>query len=467
MRSRSRSRWIVRGAALVVLAGALIGGVLGWRVVTVGTAYVAKTACSRVFVSRRDVRSVLDEEIRLTDPGLLRFLRLDVDRGAGMARSSLLGLGERVAVFREGLGCTLAIGIEPQSLAARRVPAASSDVPRVVWPSPDWNDPAIVRAPAALAAVLDEAFTEPVGERPRRTRAVLVARAGRIVGERYAAGYGPDSALPGWSMTKSVTGALAGVLVREGKLSLDGPVDVPEWSGAGDPRHAITLRQLLRMESGLEFSESYTNPLNDVIWMLLGTGDMASFAAHKRLAATPGARWSYASGTTNLIARVLRRAAGDDAAYLGLPHRGLFDPLAMRSAIIEPDASGTFVGSSYMFASARDWARFGLLYLRDGVAGDARILPEGWVDFTTTPAPTAPDGAYGAHVWRRLPASYAPSGQAALPPDAFHAVGHEGQIVSVIPSRRLVAVRLGLSVGRGVWDHASFLARVLSALDGS
>jgi CubicO group peptidase (beta-lactamase class C family) len=132
--------------------------------------------------------------------------------------------------------------------------------------------------------------------------------------------------------------------------------------------------------------------------------------------------------------------------------------------VLEPDAAGDFVGSSFMFATARDWARLGALYLQDGVWGDTRVLPEGWVAFSVTPAPAAPDGVYAAHFWRRLGRdAYAPSGEDGIPGDAYHAIGHEGQIITIIPSRRLVVVRLGLAVGRGAWDHAAFLRRLLGS----
>ena len=255
----------------------------------------------------------------------------------------------------------------------------------------------------AITAALDDAFAEPGPVPTRRTRAVVVVQDGRLVAERYGAGHGPESALPGWSMTKSVVNALAGVLVREGKLALDAPLRVPEWSAPDDPRRALTLRQLLQMSSGLAFTESYGNPLGDVIWMLFGTGDAAGFAARKPLAAPAGQRWSYSSGTTNIICRALRGAVGGtEVDYQLFPRRALFEPLGMTSAIIEPDAAGTFVGSSLMFATARDWARFGLLFLQDGTWAGRRILPEGWVAFSVTPAPAAPGGVYGAHFWLRL-----------------------------------------------------------------
>jgi CubicO group peptidase (beta-lactamase class C family) len=463
------SRWRRRlriGVGVGVAAVVLAGGYLARQVILVGNGYVAKTVCSGVFVSGRKPHAVRDAEIQSNDPGTLRLVGVDVDRSALTVTARFLGLGERVAVFRGPLGCTLAVNVTSRELASRVRPAVTAPVSPGPWPSGqalgrrDASRPGIDRA--ALGALLDEAFAEPGPIPTRRTRAVVVVHEGEIVAERYAAGYGRESVLAGWSMTKSAINALVGVLVRDGKLALDAPLDVPEWSAPDDARHGITLRQLLHMSSGLRFSESYGNPLGDVLWMLFGTGDAARFAADRRLVAPPGRQWSYSSGTTNIIARALRRAVGgSEAAYLAFPRRALFEPLGMASGVIEPDAAGAFVGSSYMFASARDWARLGQLYLQDGVWEGTRILPEGWVTFTVTPAPASPGGAYGAHFWLRLPTLYAPSGEAGLPRDAYHAVGHEGQLLSIIPSRRLVVVRLGLSVGRGVWDHAAFLRRLL------
>jgi CubicO group peptidase (beta-lactamase class C family) len=456
------------GVAVGVAALVLAAGYLARQVILVGNGYVAKTVCSGVFVSARKPQAMRDAEVEANDPGILRLVAVEVDRSARAVTARFLGLGERVAVFRGPLGCTLAVDVTANELGSRALPAAAAPLSPKPWPPGEagsrstGGQPGIDRA--ALGAALDEAFAEPGPNPTRRTRAIVVVHGGEIVAERYAAGYGRESALAGWSMTKSAVNALVGVLVRDGKLALDAPLEVPEWSAPDDARRAITLRQLLHMSSGLQFSESYGNPLGDVLWMLFGTGDAARFAAGKRLASPPGRQWYYSSGTTNIIARALRRAVGDsEADYLAFPRRALFEPLGMASGVIEPDAAGTFVGSSFMFASARDWARLGQLYLQDGVWEGSRILPEGWVAFTTTPAPASPGGAYGAHFWLRLPALYAPSGEAGLPRDAYHAVGHEGQLLTIIPSRKLVVVRLGLSVGRGAWDHAAFLRRLLES----
>jgi CubicO group peptidase (beta-lactamase class C family) len=290
---------------------------------------------------------------------------------------------------------------------------------------------------------------------------VVVVHRGRIVAERYAPGITPTTPLPGWSMSKSVVGALAGTLVGLGLWRLDAPVPLAAWRRPGDPRAAITLEHLLAMSSGLEFEEAYRSPLSDVNLMLWAGGDAGGYAAAKRLAYPPGAHWQYASGTTNVLAAAMRETLGP--AYAGYPRRALFAPLRMSSAVLEPDASGTFVGSSLMFATARDWARFGLLFANDGLWNGARVLPEGWVRYSATPAAAAEARNYGAHWWLKLdrPPGAPP---VTLPPDVFHAAGHGGQFVTVVPSRALVVVRLGHAIDAGAWDQEAFVARIIPAV---
>jgi CubicO group peptidase (beta-lactamase class C family) len=318
-------------------------------------------------------------------------------------------------------------------------------------------------APGELSRAVDRAFAEPDPSRPRRTLAVVVVHGGRVVAERYAEGVEADTPLIGWSMTKSVMNALVGILVHQGRLSVDAPAPIPDWQTPGDPRARITVDHLLRMSSGLHFDEEMTNPLGDVMDMLLGTPDMAAFAARKGLDAAPGTTWHYSSGTSNIVARVIRNVLNDDREYLTFARRGLFDRIGMERAVLETDAAGTFVGSSFMYATARDWARFGTLYLQDGVWDGQRILPEGWVAYSRSPAPADPRRRYGAHFWLDVPDEYRGT-DGRLPADAFHAAGHEAQFVSVIPSRDAVIVRLGRTRYADAWDHPAFVRDVLGAL---
>ncbi len=460
----AKRRWLKWAALLGAAALAAAAAVALPRVLAVGAAYKAKLACSCAYVARRAWPGVLANEL-----DTLGFIKVKLDRERRLARASLLGLGigEEVAVYAPGLGCTLAQGADPAALAARgkRMPPPAPPDPRLSWPRGGAAGPVPAGVDrAGLARALDAAFAEPDPAKPARTRAVVVVFDGAIVAERYAPGFGPDTPQLGWSMAKSVTGALLGVLVGQGKLGLDQPAPLPAWQRPGDPRAAITLRELLRMQSGLAWEEDYSNPWGDVLTMLFVAPGAGSFAAGKPLARPPGSHWQYSSGSSNILCQVMRRAIGDESQYLDFPRQALFGPLGMASAVMEPDASGTWVGSSFVYAGARDWARFGLLYLDDGVWQGRRILPEGWVRFCATPAP-ASGGLYGAHWWLNAgePGQPARRRFPGLLRDLMLAQGYEGQFVCVVPSRRAVVVRLGLTRGRR-WDPGPLLAGVLAAL---
>jgi CubicO group peptidase (beta-lactamase class C family) len=317
-----------------------------------------------------------------------------------------------------------------------------------------------------LKAALDAAFVESDPQKKKMTRAVVIVYDGKLIGERYAPGFDKDMALLGWSMGKSVTNALVGILVRQGKLRLREPAPVPEWQKEGDPRKKITLDQLLRMSGGLKFDETY-EPLHDVTDMLYRSYDFAACAAEKPLEVEPDGKWYYSSGTANIIARIVRRAAEKDyPRYYDFMKKELFAKVGMHSAVAEPDASGTFVGSSYMFAAPRDWARFGLLYLQEGVWEGERILPEGWVKYSTTPTPKAPQGQYGALFWLNAGTESNPKDRVwpNAPRDAFAARGYQEQSVVIIPSKKLVIVRFGATSVRNAWDMNAFISRMCAAI---
>ncbi len=321
------------------------------------------------------------------------------------------------------------------------LPALPPQPAGVAWPTNAWPQGALAREADAgrIGEMLDYAFSPAasladLGE----THALVVVQGGRIVLERYAELYGPENTYPSWSMAKSITQALVGIAVGDDRLDIHAPADVPEWAVAGDPRRAITLDLLLRMSSGLAFVEDYEpDHPSDVIAMLFGDGkvDVARYAADKPLAHPPGAFWSYSSGTTNIVSRCLGRVLGatgpDFEAFM---RQRLFDPIGMTSAIPTFDDAGTFIGSSFCFCAARDFARFGLLYLRDGVWDGRRILPAGWVDYARTQTWAQPndDGPYGAHWWLGLGG-----------PGSFSANGYAGQYTIVVPDLDMVVVRHG------------------------
>jgi CubicO group peptidase (beta-lactamase class C family) len=408
--------------------------------------------CSGLFVSRRSLPH-LKAELDQLGIALFHAIETRVDTVHAEVVADVFGMMSRRARHREGQGCTLDPGRTPTPFSRRPVLALASLPPQDT----------LVSGGANLRRVLAAAFDEPGAEETRRTLAVVVVHDGHVVGERYARGIEPSTPLPGWSMAKSVMHALVGILVGAGRMDAEAPVQLDAWSAPGDSRQRITLRHLLQMSSGLAFDES-ASLRSDVLRMLLLEGDVGAFAASRPLAAPPGTRWSYASGSTNLIALAMKRAFASDSAYLEFPRRALFAPLGMSSAVLEVDAAGTFIASSYLYASARDWARFGALYLNDGLHEGQRVLPEGWVQQARSPAPADPTGAYGAHFWLRLTPDFARS-NTPLPADAFHAIGHEGQFVSMVPSRRTVIVRLGRTRAAGGWDQSLFVRDVLSAIE--
>ena len=290
-----------------------------------------------------------------------------------------------------------------------------------------------------------------------QTRAVVIVHRGRMVAERYLAGFGPDTRLISWSMAKSITQALVGIAVRDGLVDPDRPMGNPRWA-PGDRRGAVSWRQWLNMVDGQEFHEIGVESVtrNDSARMLYGQGrlDVAGFAASLPLVHQPGSTWNYNSGGINLIADALTRLYAPGAAPAERRRRmaevmthELFGPLGMSSAQPEFDATGTFLGSALVYATARDYARFGLLYLRDGVWEGRRLLPPGWVDFARSKTPAANSDSYGGGWWV-TPAGpgnhVTPGSRESRPRDVFRAQGHEGQLIVVVPSKDLVVVRLGL-----------------------
>jgi CubicO group peptidase (beta-lactamase class C family) len=301
---------------------------------------------------------------------------------------------------------------------------------------------------------LNKAMAEALKE--GNTRAIVVAYDSLFMAEMYAEGFDKNTPLLGWSMTKSVTNALVGILVKDGKLDIDAPAPLEAWKN--DERKNITLRSLLHMTSGLEWEENYSD-ISDATVMLYMKGDISGYALNKPAAFPPDSVWYYSSGTTNIISRIIRNTINDDVIYWGFPRDALFNRIGMRTAVMETDAEGTFVGSSYCFASGRDWTRFGLLYLFDGVWNGDTVLPPGWVEFTREQAPHS-GGKYGAQFWLNKSGHEIPD----APEDVFFADGYHGQRVYIIPSKRLVIVRLGESK-KGEFDYNKFVTSVLDAFE--
>ncbi|KPJ91839.1 MAG: hypothetical protein AMJ53_10630 [Gammaproteobacteria bacterium SG8_11] len=456
MNIKQKRRLLLIFIVALVIIGAYVT-YYGAQVVFTVVAYKAKILCSGVFVSKRSPQSVLSVDLAVDDLAPMQYINTVIDTNTQQVKAEFIGI-RKTAVYRPGLGCTLLFNgahHDGKSKVRRQDP---QDV-LTAWSNQEKTQHFDEEK---LSKVLDWAFSEINLDQQRRTRAVVILHEGKVVAERYASGFDKNTPFNGWSMTKSVINALVGILVKQGKLNLQQFAPVAAWQSPNDPRRKITLGHLLHMTSGLQFDEEY-GPLSDVTKMLTRVGDTAAFAANKKLVAEPGSHWSYSSGTTNIISRIIRDSVGEDA-YWDYPYKVLFGPLGMHSAVIEPDASGTFIGSSFMYATARDWAKFGQLYLQDGEWNGERILPKNWVAYTTTPVSQAPQGIYGSHFWLQLPDVFRSSNKTyALPKDAFHMAGHEGQLITIIPSYKLVIVRLGLT-RYPVWEHDKFVSMVLDAM---
>jgi len=413
----------------------------------VATGYVANIVCTETFVSGLDpARVFVETTSAMPGVGLIAWaLDYRVDHARKDVTVTLFGIGRSRAVYRgEGLGCYLDQGGPVVDIS---LPPADA---KPLLPEIAGASMVALQSPQ-LAAALDRAFAEPDGAKPRNTRAIVVLKDGRIIAERYADGIGIDTPLLGFSATKSVMSALAGIMVRKGALKLHEPAPVAAWQGADDPRRAITLDHLLRHTAGLalgsSLSASLLSALEPVNRMKFVEGDMAAYAASMPLQSAPGTAWNYHDGNTVLVAHLIRQAAGGSATDLmRFARQELFGPLGMRHVALEFDAAGNAEGSSQLLASARDWARFGQLYLNDGVAGGRRILPEGWVKYSGTPTPGAWVGQ-GAGFWTNLGDSFGANyrSESGMPRDTFFAKGTLGQYVMIVPSEKLVIVRLGRS----------------------
>jgi CubicO group peptidase (beta-lactamase class C family) len=414
----------------------------------IATGFAAKNICSGHFISKFEVNKLAEEALKPISPAFY-VVSFGVDDELMQVNTSIAGLFQRKAIYREGTGCTL-LAIGQKTLDTKITPLEFAQLSQTAhWP---LGDGAIAKNEDSIDYTLidqaiDKAFAETESVGKRYTKAVGIVYKGKLIAERYAEDVNKNTPLLSWSMAKSITSLQVALLVKAGKLELLDKAEVPQWQGTNDPRASITLDQLMRMSSGLAFNETY-GINTDVSRMLSTEANAAEYAASKPLEYDPDTHWSYSSGTSNIISGIIKRAIeGDFQQYYEYTQQALFKPLGIQSAIFETDASDTFIGSSYFYATARDWAKLGQLLLQNGQWNNQQIIPENWVAYSSTATKTSTLNKYGAQFW--LNRSPDTKGQSSIwptaPQDAYYMGGYQGQYVIIIPSEDLVIVRFGFS----------------------
>lgn len=435
----------------ILLLGILgLGSWLGFarqELLSLASAYAAKTVCSNVFIAKRDADAVIRTDVQFAEHRVVKLMKIDIDTANRRVDAALFGLfGKRYAAYAEGRGCTLVSKDEIPARAAAPLLLAPVRAD-ALWPV---GEAAQLSDDRRLRAVLNDPVLQGPG-----MRAIVVVHDGRIVGEAYGEGFNASTPLLGWSMTKTINAALVGMAIKDGKLSLDRKNLFPQW--AGDARADISVADLMAMSSGLEFNED-EGILNDAARMEFLVRDAAAFASDKVLVAAPGRTFHYGSGSSVLLARIWQNAIG--AAARTFPQERLFKPLGMTSAVFEADPSGTFLGEAFLYANAHDWARFGEFLRLGGEWNGQQLLPPDFVDYMRSPAP-ASDQGHGP-VYGRGQLWLAPGLGFSLPADTFMLNGHLRQTITVIPSRKLVILRMGLTREDIGYSNAKLLHAVVA-----
>ena len=447
-------RLIACGLTTTLLLGYSMPGAAFQQDLGVSIALGTKLTCSGVFVAGRDAREYLRNDAYPFTGVDWDDIEIAIDRQAGtLELSTPDGQIRKKAVYHGSQGCTLIPdGESGIFFATVDVKSVLPDPTTQLWPMGDVVGPhagPVTYDQAALEAAVEMAFEEmDASGTPLKTRAFVVLHKGRIVAERYARGFDKDSRHVSWSMGKSITAALVGLLVRDGHFKVDDPAPVQEWRDIGDPRGEITIADLLHMSSGLDFKRlsgpEYFTRESDHLYVYAGAIDAFALSVSKPSEFPPNTVHRYRNSDPLTLGKIVREtveARGEN--YLTFPQRELFDKIGMRNMILEPDPYGNFLLTGFDYGTARDWARFGLLHLQDGVWEGKRILPEGWVDYVSTPAP-ASEGNYGGLWWINTSEEVGPG---------FYASGARGQRVMILPELDLVIARLGHSIGGGFGQH--------------
>jgi CubicO group peptidase (beta-lactamase class C family) len=454
--SGGNMRWVLKFFKVVLMIALLaILGLGAWLAikrpesVRLASAYAAKTVCSNVFIANRDADAVMRTDVQFAEHLVGKLMRINVDVADRSVEAAFLGLfGKQRAAYADGDGCTL---VSNDENLLRAIAAPSPPTPDSLWPVGE-------KVQLSDSRHLQVAVSNPVLQGPGM-RAIVVVHDGRIIAETYGNGFTASTPLLGWSMTKTVNAALVGVAIKDGKISLDQKNLFPQW--AGDGRANISVADLMAMSSGLEFNEDQ-GLLSDVARLEFLVRDAAAFARDKPLAAAPGTKFHYSSGSSVLLARIWQSAIG--AAARTYPNERLFKPLGMTSAVFEADPSGTFLGEAFLYANAHDWARFGEFLRLGGQWNGQQLLPPGFVDYMRSPVPASDEGhgpVYGrGQLW------LAPGLGFDLPADTFMLNGHLRQTITIIPSRKLVILRMGMTREDIGFSNAKLLYAVVAAVGG-
>ncbi|GAB3712779.1 serine hydrolase [Flavobacterium koreense] len=416
------------------------------------TGFSSKSVTSGHFLDNRSLESIEQGD---NDIDKIDWATNEINDEERFVTSKVYGLKERKAIYREGLGATL-INDDFDVSKPYNVPKRNKNNTTLTFPYGNLEPKDTVFSNidyVKLNAIVENAFDKQ-GQKDKRTRSVIVIYKNRIIAEKYADGFNKNSRILGWSMTKSITGTLFGVLQKQGKFDIMKAAPIAEW--ATDERSKITTNDLLHMNSGLEWEEDY-GKISDVTKMLFIEEDMTKSQINKPLVGKPNNTWNYSSGTTNLLSGILRKQFKTHQEYLDFWYTNLLDKIGMNSAIVETDMAGNFVGSSYGWATTRDWAKFGLLYLHKGNWNGEQIFDESWAKYVSTPTNTS-NGQYGAQFWLNAGGRFPNA-----PKDMFYASGYQGQMVAIFPSHDLVIVRMGLKEDPE-FDFNGLLSGVVSSL---
>ena len=399
--------------------------------------HASKNLASTMYLSDRTATSVIENDHNVP---LVKLADEVYDAKNSSAMADVFGLMERETICRDGLGCVLINEdydktnslLKPNRTRIEKelpFPYGNQGIKDTLFENIDYEQ---IKAAIAIAFENNDV---------QKTRTVAVLYKGQLVGEHYLDGFTAETPILGWSMTKSVLATLYGILEHQGKIDMNYrpfvALDLDHVLSQTETE-AITLDALLRMSSGLAWSEDYTS-ISDVTEMLFLDADMTKKQALQDVIANPGEVWNYSSGTSNLLSGILREQFKTHQEYLDFPYSALIDKIGMHSMLIETDMDGNYVGSSYGWASTRDWAKFGQLHLNKGNWNGEQLFAPQWIDYITQPTPNS-DGTYGAHWWLNSEGIYPD-----VPKDLYSANGYQGQYVFVIPSKDLVIVRTGLA----------------------